>query len=462
MTTDNLYQVLIADDDEMSLETLEMILAPRYPVVKAKTGQEAVDLVAGRNDIAVAVLDIRMPDMDGLEAARRIREINPDIPVIFHTGYAGDYDEAEIEAGLAPHGYIEKGEAVTKLQRAVRTAYETFLAKADPVWLVSKAEQLFGMVGQSPAMLKVYRQIVSVSRSDASVLILGESGTGKELVARALHDYSSRGNEMLGIVNCNHKPTELVETEIFGYKKGAYTGASQAHEGLFYCADKGSIFLDEIGDLSSTSQELLLRVLATGEYHPVGDSADVRKADVRVICATNKDLAKMVKGQEFRQDLFYRLNSITIELPPLRDRENDIILLAKRFRDRLAQSLPYKYFAPEALPALLEHDWSGSNVRELENTIEALIVMTDSDVIYADDIRRQLRINEDSPGGKSAHSLPEMVDMHERKLIMVALHETGGNVLRASKLLSIDRSNLARRIERLAIDTSVFASPSRE
>ncbi|MCP4705393.1 MAG: sigma-54-dependent Fis family transcriptional regulator, partial [candidate division Zixibacteria bacterium] len=362
------YTILLVDDDEQVLEMLDDIFKDKYTTILAKSGKEAIEIVRQHDSIATVVMDIKMPDVDGITAAREIRTIQPDIPVIFHTGYPGDYDEDAIDFDEKPFDYILKGEPVAKLIRSVRNAVESYHLKKDNKILSTHAETNFGLIGQTSSMREVYRLINKIAPTNSKIMIIGETGTGKELVARAIHNHSKRKKEKLVIFNCNHRAPDLVESELFGHVKGAFTGAVGDRIGLFEYANGGTVFLDEIGDLDITTQGKLLRVLESGEYHSVG-SPNVKITDIRLLCATNKDLIKLVEQDKFRQDLYYRLKGIHIQMPPLRKRKEDIPLLVERFKDRqtIEQGLTPKKFDSSAMSVLINYDWPG-NVRELLDT----------------------------------------------------------------------------------------------
>ncbi len=443
------YKVLLVDDDIHVLEGLEMLIENLFPVLRASGGQEAIDVIKRDNSIAVVVMDIKMPVMDGITAARFIHEYNPDIPIIFHTGFPGQFSESEIDASEKPYEYIEKGESSLKLERSIRNAYETFLAKNEVERLSQQAEQAYGIIGKSEPMRKVFQAIKKVAQTDNKVMILGETGTGKELVARAIHKCSKRCKNHLVIFNCNHRPPDLVESELFGHGKGAFTGAVSDKIGLFEYADGGTVFLDEIGDLDITTQGKILRVIETGEFQTVGTTPCLKRTDVRILCATNKDLVKMVEQKQFREDLYYRLKGVVIDLPPLRDRKEDIPLLVTRFCDQVTveQDRMPVYFDQSAIRALLDYDWPG-NVRQLKDTIESLITLLESDIIFGSDIETYLgKKSSGIQSGSDGDSLTARTREFRRNCIIEALHETNNNVNAAARLLKVDASNLRKWID---------------
>lgn len=446
----------MVDDDTNVLLVLKELFCEDYDVLTATSGQDAVDAVKSSDNIATVVLDIKMPGIDGIAAGKLIREHNGDIPVIFHTGYPGDYEEDDLDVTEEPFDYVVKGTSTTRLIRSVRNAVDAYLSKTDSSTLRMFADK-FGIYGGSAKMLEVLKRVRKVAAADNKVMILGETGTGKELFARAIHRSGRRASKRLGIVNCNHKTTELVEAELFGYKKGAFTGAHSDRRGLFEITDGGTVFLDEIGDLSSTTQIALLRVLETGEFQQIGPEADVKQADVRIICATHRDLDEMVKEGSFREDLYYRLKGATIMIPPLRERREDIPILIEKFRNAatIQQGLPFKSFASDALNSFIEYEWPG-NVRQLKDVIESLIVLSDSDLITADDVSAN-SVLETNPVHPGPASLPDRLKEVERTLIVEALTESGGNISAAAALLDIERSNLSRKIKAHGIEVSLFS-----
>lgn len=448
------YTILLVDDDAQVLEMLADIFKDNYSTITAKSGKEAIEIVRQHDSIATVVMDIKMPNVDGITAAREIRAMGPDIPVIFHTGYPGDYDEDAIDHEEKPFDYILKGEPVAKLIRSVRNAVESFHLKKDNKMLSTQAESSFGLIGRTTSMQEVYRLINKVAPTNSKIMIIGETGTGKELVARAIHNHSRRKDQRLAILNCNHRAPDLVESELFGHVKGAFTGAIGDRIGLFEYADGGTIFLDEIGDLDITTQGKLLRVLETGEYQSVG-APTIKKSNIRLLCATHKDLAALVEQEKFRRDLYYRLKGIQIVLPPLRERKEDIPLLVEKFKDRLTieQGLTPKKFDSSAISALINHDWPG-NVRELLDTVESLIVLRDSDILLRDDVLTYLgnglsNLSEDNGADLT---LAGQMKKCRRQFIIEALTANKGNISAAARQLGVDRSNLHKKITDLKID----------
>ncbi|MBD3258866.1 response regulator [candidate division GN15 bacterium] len=443
--------ILVVDDEEPVLNTLVDLLGDRYTVLTATDAESSILLAKSHAEIATVVMDIKMAGTDGITAARELHDILPDVPIIFHTGYPGEYQESEIDQSEQPFDYIQKGKSIPELLRTVRNAVESYGLRSDNRSLMTIAEQSYRMYGRSKVMQEVFRKIHRVAPSDAKVIVFGESGTGKELVARAIRASSKRKEQRMAILNCNHKSPYLIEAELFGNTKGAFTGATHDRIGLFEYADGGTVFLDEIGDLDITTQGKLLRVIEEGEYVKLG-SPEVRTSDVRVLCATHRDLEALVEQGKFRQDLYYRLAGITITLPPLRERKEDIPLLVEKFASQLTveQGRPPKIFDRSALQAMLEFDWPG-NVRQLVDTVESLIVLCESDIIFERDVRDFLNTTPTMP--KSApRKLSERLRLIERELIIGALVEADYNISAAARLLEHDRANLQKKIKAHDID----------
>ena len=443
------HKILLVDDDRLVLEGLRLLLEDTYELIEVISGVDALEAVKRDDSIAVVVMDIKMPQIDGIEAARRLRELAPDIPVIFHTGFSGEYDEDRIDAEENPYQYVQKGGSPTQLIRAVRNALDSYVAKTEVSLLSSMAETAFGMIGNSGVMHTVFDTIRRVALQDVKVMILGETGTGKELVARAIHNFSTRRNNKLAVFNCNHKAPDLVESELFGHKRGSFTGALADRVGLFEYANDGTVFLDEIGDLDITTQAKLLRVLESGEVQAVGDNPELKQVDVRVLCATHHNLKQLVDDGKFREDLYYRLKGVTINVPPLRDRRTDIPLLVTKFADRqtIESNQSPVLFDSSAMRVLIDNDWPG-NVRQLLDTVESLIVLTDSSLILASDVERYLGVTSDSsPGNGNGHCLADRTLEFRKNCIIEALHETGRNVNAAARLLEVDPANLRKWIK---------------
>ncbi len=338
--------------------------------------------------------------------------------------------------------------------------------RVDPQALPATAREYESMIGASPPMLRLFDMIERVSRGISTALILGENGTGKELIARAVHARSHRADRPFIAVNCAAIPGELMESELFGHKRGAFSGAHRDREGLFALAHHGTFFLDEIGELELPLQGKLLRVLQEGSFLPVGDST-YRKVDVRVVCATNRDLGEMVARGEFRRDLYYRINVIALEAPPLRDRPGDMMLLIAHFLSKASRThgLGAKTLAPETLDALRAYAWPG-NVRELENELERLALLSaDATVVAPHHLSARIARSADTPvslGRLMTLTMPAAVDAVERQMILAALQQTGWNKTRAAKVLGVSRRNLIRKVVQLGLEGDDTASPQTE
>lgn len=420
-----------------------------FEVTTASSGAEALDILARTQSINAVILDIKMAKMDGLETARRIKDLNSQLPIIFCTGFPGEYSENEIDSDHEPFDFISKQEGTTRLQRTVRNAVRMYQLQQNGGDLATLARNEYGMVGSSRPMLDVYRMIEQIAPTNSKVMILGPTGTGKELVARAIHKRSRRSGERLAILNCNHKQPDLVESELFGHRKGAFTGAVEDRIGLFQYADHGTVFLDEIGDLDITTQAKLLRVLETGEMQRIG-SPEVFCVDVRLVCATHRDLPKMIAEDIFREDLYYRLKGVVIEVPSLVRRREDIPTLVELVSDKYCQDrgTGVKVFDPAGIDLMIDYGWPG-NVRQLADTVQSLIDLAGSSYIAAEDVAEYLKLNQtDQPSG----GLSQQVLDFKRSIIVKALHRHNNNVSAAARELDVDPANLHRMIKNLDID----------
>lgn len=448
-----LGKILIVDDDPLVLEALTQTFMDDFEVVPASSGKEAISAVESRSDLDTVVLDIRMAEMDGLETARHIRHLNPDLPIIFHTGYPGEYSETQIEKQHQPFDYVGKNERPQRLVRAVKNAVSFSRLKANSTQLIKFARQQFGMVGKSKAMQGIYQTIERIAPTDSKVVILGKTGTGKELVARAIHMRSRRADQPLAILNCNHKSPELVESELFGHLRGSFTGAIADRMGLFEYADGGTLFLDEIGNLDMTTQAKLLRVLESGEMQRIG-SPEVIHVDVRLICAANHNLEKLVDKCTFREDLYYRLKGITITIPPLRERREDIPELIDYFVENycVKSGDSIKIFEPAARDLLVEYDWPG-NVRQLLDMVQALVNLSPSSFITRQEVTNYLACtgNGDCITNNATLGFHDRVREFKRILVIQALARNNNNISAAARELSLDPSNLRKMIKDLSI-----------
>lgn len=448
--------ILIVDDEVAIQRVLAKFLAGLgYSVVTAATGAEAVR-AAEEHPIDLALVDLVMGAMDGMTCIRQLRGVRPEVVVIVMTGFGSIASAVEAMKVGAFH-YLTKPFELEEIARLVATGLEHCQLKEENRQLKQQLKQQQGthnMIGRSEEMQRIFALIEKVAATDSTVVILGESGTGKELVARAIHFGSARGDRPLVTVNCAAIPEELLETELFGYVKGAFTGAVLAHQGKFEAAHGGTIFLDEIGDMSPKLQVKILRVLQERRFEPVGSTKTV-EVDVRIIAATNHDLERAVQERRFREDLFYRLNVIPIKVPPLRVRRTDIPLLARHFVTlrNAANHRAVEGVSEEAMRLLTQYDWPG-NVRELEHLIERLVILKEKGVLEVADLPLKVRKGEidfkapamEIPDG--GISFRRAVTEFENALILRALQKTGWNKNRAATLLKLNRTTLVEKIKK--------------
>jgi DNA-binding NtrC family response regulator len=445
-------KVLICEDDRVARELLDEILRGEgYTVDAVGSGDEAIARArADAYDLAIS--DVRLGDgADGMEVLNAFRTRAPDTPVILITAF-GDVTGAMAAIQAGAHDYISKPFNVAELTLTVGRALERSRlaeeerAKKDKT--TARPVRLEEIVGRSPAMLDVYKLVARVAPTMSTVLVIGESGTGKELVARAIHNNSPRKGGPFVAVNCTALTESLLESELFGHQKGAFTGAVSQKRGLFEEAQGGTLFLDEIGDVGAKMQAQLLRVLQEGEIRRVG-GGDPIKVDARVVCATNRDLEDEVQAGRFREDLFFRINVVNIRLPPLRERRSDITSLAEHFIEKYSarEKREVAGVAADAMAALERYAWPG-NVRELENAIERSLALTKDGVLLVSDLPPEI-------SGGARHAAPaNLIDDRpslaelERRYIELTIRETGGNKKRAAEILGIDRRTLYRTLER--------------
>jgi len=446
-------RILLVDDEENMLESLSDVLGKRgYRIATASNGRAALERLA-EQEFDVVVADIRMPVMDGMELLRRVKARYPSTDVIMLTAY-GTIESAVAAVKMGAYDYLLKP---LDPERIIGTLSEISRRRGwgeprEPA--PGEDEYIFdGIIGINERMLKVHEMVRKVAKTDCNVLILGESGTGKELIANALHNNSLRKSKPFVAINCAALTETIIESELFGHEKGAFTDARYTKKGKFEVADGGTLFLDEIGNMSLRMQTKLLRVLQQKEFERVGGVKTI-KVDVRVISATSEDLAKRIGEGQFREDLYYRLNVVPIYLPPLRDRKEDIPLLANYFLRKHASKLGkhVESISRDAMDLMTAYDWPG-NVRELENVIERAVIFASGDTITSDDLWG--RGGEFATGGDSSRgfreepsrSLPRM----ERELIIKALRDTNWNISRAARILKVSRGTLYSKIEKHGI-----------
>ncbi len=453
--------ILLIDDEANIRRMVGALLASEgYEVRQAPTGAEGVALAA-EAEPDVALVDLMMPGtMDGIAVLAALRQRHPDLPVVMMSGKAGLADAVRATK-LGAFNFLEKPLTPEGVLLSLSSALELRLAKREAQVLRADLGLADEMVGMSVAMQSLRALIARIAPTDARVLVSGESGTGKELVAAAIHLGSARRDRPFVRVNCAAIPRDLVESEMFGHERGAFTGATERRVGRFELAHRGTLFLDEVGDLGAEAQAKLLRAIEAGEIERVGGGKPIA-VNVRIVAATNKDLARAVREREFREDLFFRLNVIPVALVPLRERPDDIALLVQHFsaltRLRTGRRLPE--WSDEAMRLLVRYRWPG-NVRELGNIVERLIILHPGQHIHEDDVRRVIAVDETperpsrpvelpDPAGLDA-PLSAMLDEYERLLITRALAASGGNIAEAARRLQTDRPNLYRRMKRLEI-----------
>ncbi len=436
-------RILVVDDAPDTLEVVERhLIGAGYRVMTAPGVTEAVRALDTVHVDAV-ITDLRMPRASGMDLIRHVRENFHDTEVVMLTGYASIPSAVEAMR-IGAQEYLVKPFTEDELLSAVRRVLDRLrLRRPGRLPKEQLAPSAWGLIGESSAMRSVYRMIDKAAQSSAAVLISGESGTGKELVARAIHYQGARRSAPFVPVNCGGIPEGLLESELFGYRKGAFTGANESRPGFFQTAEGGSIFLDEIAELGLPMQAALLRVLQDKSVFMVG-ARKSQKADVRVLAATNKQLSELVEQDRFRQDLYYRINVIPVDIPPLRERDNDVLLLARSAARRFARDLrkPEPSFTNRALNALRSYPWPG-NVRELENVVHRLVLMSEQDVIDAPDLPALMRFSARHTSGNVNRTLAEVNAAH----IQVVLASVGGNKSRAAAILGIDRKTLRNKLD---------------
>ncbi|HHJ51861.1 MAG TPA: sigma-54-dependent Fis family transcriptional regulator [Caldithrix abyssi] len=470
--------LLIVDDQIEILNALQRLFRKDFRVLVAESGKQALKLLS-ENEVAVILCDQRMPEMDGVTFLSLAKEQQPDAVRLMITGYA-DIEatiDAVNKAGI--HQYISKPFEPDDLKQIVRNAAEKYLLikknrqlqeelrranrqlAREKEALQQQVEQQLDVgnfIGHSPKILEVLKLVEKVVNTPTTVLLLGETGTGKELLAKIIHYNSNRREHLFVAQNCGAIPDTLLQSELFGHVKGAFTGAVSDKKGLFELADKGTIFLDEIGDTSPAFQLGLLRVLQEGEVKPLG-SNETRKVDVRVIAATNRDLEKDVREGRFREDLYYRLSVFPIVLPPLSQRREDIPDLVEFFLQKYTKRInkPVKGIAPETLEKLVQADYPG-NIRELENEIERMVTLVEPGETIDDRVlsARFLRQAEQIPLTVATDNLKQAVERLEKTMITRALEETGGNILRSAEKLGVSRVGLHKMLKRHGIETHSF------
>jgi len=444
MTAESPLQILVVDDDSEIRHTLRGVLEDEgHRVTEASDGVQALAAIEQRRFDAV-LLDVNMPEMGGLEALTMIREQSPDTGVIMVSG------ESTITTAVqalkrGAFDFIEKPVDPERLLDVLaQAAHVTALRRAEP----AGTDDALGIIGKSPAIQQLVSDIKRAAPSQAKVLVTGENGTGKDLVAEAIHRLSKRAGKPFVKLNCAAIPKDLVESELFGHERGAFTGAMQKKTGRLERADQGTLFLDEIGDLSLEAQAKLLRAIETGEVDRVGAS-DTVKVDVRIVSATNKDLGDAIERGEFRRDLYYRLNTLPIHVAPLRERRGDIPLIAEHYLAVFcrAEGKPPKRLSPESIEVLQEYRWPG-NVRELKNVMERAAILVEGGEVHGEDLAPWL---DAAPESEEPAGLRGEIERREAEAIRKALETANWNVTQAAAGLGIDRTNLHRKMRKYGL-----------
>ncbi len=466
-----MYKILIVDDEQSVRYSFKKLLnSQSYKIIEASDANEAISTFKNEKPDLV-ILDIEMPGKDGIQVLRELNELAPKIPVIIITAY-GSGDRVIKAMKYGAYEYIEKPFDIPKLIFVIEEALKNSAADKGEIVepnLKQKLKYVPGedtLIGESTAIKEVYKLIGKVASSDASILIVGESGTGKELVARAIHKYSERAGKQFIAINCAAIPEALLESELFGYEKGAFTGADKQKQGKFEEANNGTLFLDEIGDMSLSLQAKLLRILQEGTLERLGGTKNL-KIDARIVAATNRNLENDIISKSFREDLYYRLKVITISLPPLRMRKEDIPLLSKHFLVKHSKGLRSEAisFPDESMKRLIDYHWPG-NIRELENVIKRAVILAKGNIISPDLLFEGIEKPVSQKGNDSArlfsylnHYILEnegeiyklAIEEFEKDLIQWALTKANGNQLQAAKLLGISRVMLHERTEKFKL-----------
>jgi two-component system nitrogen regulation response regulator NtrX len=460
-------KILIVDDEENIRKSLKMILEYEgYTFLEAEDGEQGLDIVEETVGLDLVLLDVKLPGKDGLEVLAEIRKRPYSPEVIMISGH-GTIQTAVEATKLGAFDFLEKPLHRDRVLLSIRNALSQSELLQECLDLRKKAEKKYELVGNHPLMKNLWKNVLKTAPTNATIFISGESGTGKELIARAIHAHSLRAKEKFVQVNCAAIPDELIESELFGHEKGAFTGATERKTGKFEQADEGTIFLDEVGDMSLKTQSKVLRVLEEGEVQKVG-SSKINKVDVRVIAATNKDLPREIKEGNFRDDLYFRLNVVPLYSPSLRKKKEDIPLLIEYFCKIFAEENNFKVkkFSDDAIKAMMKYPWKG-NVRELKNLVERLIIMAESDVIDRKGLPEKIRgeIHIHLPKTEKIKSLKEFREVAEKNFILAKLEENNWNISQTAREIDTPRSNLYKKLEQYGIKITagvdeVVAPPS--
>lgn len=454
--------ILVADDELGVRESFEALLGKDYDLLFATTGREALDILKTKN-VNLVILDIRMPEINGIEVLRRIKELNEDTDVIIVT--AVKTLKTAVEAiKLGAYDYITKPFDIHEILALIKRVTEKQELMKEVIYLRSEISRRFeNIVGRNPKMLEIYDLISRIADNNATVLLTGESGTGKEILARTIHHQGIRASKPFVAINCAAIPSELLESELFGHEKGAFTGAHQTKIGKFEMANGGSLFLDEIGALRLDLQAKILRALQEREIERVGGTRTI-KIDVRVLAASNRDLKKAVEEGTFREDLYYRLNVVPIFVPPLRERRDDIPLLVEHFLNKYNREFNRKVkgFSAGAAAALYQYHWPG-NVRELENIIERVVALAREDTVTLKDLPLEISIMQNGlleKIQKEGFTLKEARRHFETQYILGIMDKVQWNQTEAAKVLGLHRNTLVWKIQQLELDRKMEDMPS--
>jgi two-component system response regulator PilR (NtrC family) len=448
--------ILVVDDEKSMREILEIFLTSEgYKVSVAENGEKAIDAV--KKDIYdLVITDMNMPKVGGLELLKNVKQLNPDTIVVIITAF-GTTESAVEAMKMGSYDYIQKPFQMDDIRLVVKNALEKQKLQKDVSILKQqlKPPSLENIIGSSQSMQTMFSVISKTAESNASVLIIGESGTGKELAAKAIHSLSPRKDNHFVAINCAAIPEGLLESELFGHMKGAFTGAASNKQGLFELANEGTLFLDEIGEMPMSLQAKLLRVIEGGTFRRVGGLSDLQ-VDVRIVSATNKNVQDLIEQNLFREDLYFRLNVLSVKIPPLRERKDDIPLLLDHFLKKFAGDR--KHFSKEAIEVLTNYKWKG-NVRELENITERVVLLCDSEVIDIENLPEEIK----SMPGKAKVALPDsgmdiekLMEDTEKAYLLKALEKTNGVKTEAAKLLKITFRSLRHKLKKYGIDKKII------
>ena len=448
----NKTKLLVVDDEDIVRESLcDWLSSVGYKVLTASCAEEALDIIKHKK-VKIMIADLIMPGINGIELMKKAREIVPTISTVIITAH-GTVQTAISAIKEGAYDFIEKPFCPEKVELIIRNLVEHHNLIEENISLRQKVEDRHsfeGIIAKSPKMMKIFELIKTVASTNTTILITGDSGTGKEVVARAIHRQSQRKDNPFIVTSCAALPETLLESELFGYEKGSFTGAVEQRKGKFEAADKGTLFLDEIGEIDANTQVHLLRALEEKKITRIGSNEEI-DVDVRIITATNKKLRTLIEQEKFREDLYYRLNVVTIDLPPLRSRREDILPLAEHFLKKYTKQndSPVKSFSLEVVEFMLNYDWPG-NVRELENMVERGVVLSKDKVITLAEFPQE--ITSSNPADEK--TLKALEKNHIRKV----LQDTGGNIARTAKLLGIHRMTLYNKMKKYNISVDILGT----